>query len=73
MLAEIRTGLYAEKWIAENEAGRPWFDQRRKEERAHSNERIQKPILYGLDSKRKRIDDHDHLILGEADILGIIT
>ncbi|MFI5182944.1 MAG: ketol-acid reductoisomerase, partial [Vicinamibacteria bacterium] len=35
MLAEIRTGLYAEKWIAENEAGRPWFEQRRKEERAH--------------------------------------
>src|SRR5437879_5888810 len=34
MLAEIRSGAYAKKWIAENEAGRPWFDARRKEERA---------------------------------------
>jgi len=40
MLAEIKTGLYAEKWIAENEAGRPWFEQRRKEERAHPIEEV---------------------------------
>jgi ketol-acid reductoisomerase len=40
MLAEIRTGLYAEKWIAENEAGRPWFTQRRSEERAHVIEEV---------------------------------
>ena len=40
MLAEIKTGLYAEKWIAENEAGRPWFEQRRKEERAHGIEEV---------------------------------
>ena len=35
-----RTALYAEKWIAENEAGRPWFEQRRKEERAHPIEEV---------------------------------
>jgi ketol-acid reductoisomerase len=40
MLAEIKTGLYAEKWIAENEAGRPWFEQRRKEERSHKIEEV---------------------------------
>jgi ketol-acid reductoisomerase len=40
MLAEIKTGLYAEKWIAENEAGRPWFEQRRKEERSHNIEEV---------------------------------
>src|SRR5262245_42977051 len=33
MLEEIRSGAYAKKWIAENEAGRPWFNQQRKQER----------------------------------------
>jgi ketol-acid reductoisomerase len=33
MLGEIRTGVYAQRWIAENEAGRPWFEARRQEER----------------------------------------
>ena len=33
MLEEIRSGAYAKRWIAENEAGRPWFDARRKQER----------------------------------------
>jgi ketol-acid reductoisomerase len=40
MLGEIRSGAYAKKWIAENEAGRPWFDARRKEERAHVIEEV---------------------------------
>ncbi len=31
MLEEIQSGAYAKKWIAENEAGRPWFNQQRKE------------------------------------------
>ena len=35
MLAEIRSGVYARNWIEENEAGRPWFEARRREERAH--------------------------------------
>ena len=40
MLAEIREGTYAKKWLAENEAGRPWFEQRRKEERGHVIEEV---------------------------------
>ncbi len=40
MLNEIRDGTYAKKWIAENEAGRPWFNQKRKEEREHLIEKV---------------------------------
>ncbi|HET7293373.1 MAG TPA: ketol-acid reductoisomerase [Vicinamibacteria bacterium] len=40
MLAEIRSGAYAEKWIAENRAGRPWFNARRREERASRLEEV---------------------------------
>ena len=32
MLAEIRDGTYAEKWIEENNNGRPWFDATRRAE-----------------------------------------
>ena len=34
MLDEIQDGTYAKNWIAENQAGRPWFNQRRKNEQA---------------------------------------
>ena len=40
MLAEIRSGAYAEKWIAENEAGRPWFNEQRRKERAQLLEEV---------------------------------
>ena len=40
MLGEIRSGAYAKKWIAENEAGRPWFDAQRKKERGHIIEEV---------------------------------
>jgi ketol-acid reductoisomerase len=33
MLKEIQDGTYARKWIAENEAGRPWFNKVRAQER----------------------------------------
>lgn len=33
MLTEIQDGTYARKWIAENEAGRPWFNATRQRER----------------------------------------
>ena len=36
MLTEIQDGTYARAWIAENEAGRPWFDKKRREESAIS-------------------------------------
>ncbi len=39
MLAEIRNGRYADAWIAENEAGRPWFNEQRRSERVHPIER----------------------------------
>src|SRR5215831_14515525 len=32
MLAEIQDGTYARKWIAENQAGRPWFNAKRQAE-----------------------------------------
>src|SRR5262245_48348160 len=40
MLSEIRSGAYAEKWIKENAAGRPWFNARRREERSHKIEEV---------------------------------
>ena len=33
MLTEIQDGTYARTWIAENEAGRPWFNEARRRER----------------------------------------
>jgi ketol-acid reductoisomerase len=44
ILNEIQDGTYARKWIAENEAGRPWFNQRRKEEREHPVEKVGKEL-----------------------------
>src|SRR5687767_6558676 len=40
MLGEIRSGAYAKNWIAENEAGRPWFDKKRRDERAQPIEEV---------------------------------
>jgi ketol-acid reductoisomerase len=40
MLAEIRSGAYAEKWIRENEQGRPWFNEQRKQARAQTLEEV---------------------------------
>ena len=40
MLDDIRSGRYAEAWIAENEQGRPWFEARRMDARSHPIERV---------------------------------
>jgi ketol-acid reductoisomerase len=40
MLDEIRSGQFAAAWIKENETGRHWFEDRRKEERAQRIERV---------------------------------
>jgi ketol-acid reductoisomerase len=40
MLSEIQDGTYARKWIAENEAGRPWFDEVRRREQQQPIERV---------------------------------
>ncbi len=35
MLSEIQDGTYADKWIAENARGRPWFNDQREKEQQH--------------------------------------
>lgn len=40
ILKEIQDGTYAEKWIAENEQGRPWFNEKRRLEQEHMIERV---------------------------------
>ena len=40
MLAEIKDGTYARGWIAENEAGRPWFNEVRAREQEHLIEQV---------------------------------
>jgi ketol-acid reductoisomerase len=40
ILDEIRSGAFAEEWIAENKAGRPNFEALRKEGQAHPIEEI---------------------------------
>ena len=40
MLEEIQNGTYAKRWIAENEAGRPWFNATRRAEREQLIEKV---------------------------------
>jgi ketol-acid reductoisomerase len=40
LLEEIQDGSYARKWIAENEAGRPWFDAERERQQQHPIEEV---------------------------------
>ena len=40
MLEDIQTGKYAKAWIAENEAGRPWFNKAREADRNHLVEQV---------------------------------
>jgi ketol-acid reductoisomerase len=40
ILEEIRSGRFADEWIAENKAGRPRFTQLREEGRAHPIEKV---------------------------------
>jgi ketol-acid reductoisomerase len=40
MLKEIQEGEYARKWVAEHEAGRPWFNAQRTKERSQLLERV---------------------------------
>ena len=40
MLDEIKDGTYARMWIEENEKGRPWFNERRKQEQTHLIETV---------------------------------
>ncbi len=40
ILRDIQSGTYAEKWIAEDKAGRPWFMAQRKAEQEHQIETV---------------------------------
>jgi ketol-acid reductoisomerase len=40
MLEDIRSGEYARGWVAENDKGRPWFNQQRQAESAHAIEEV---------------------------------
>jgi len=40
LLANIQDGAYARQWIAENEAGRPWFQSTRRNEQQHPIEQV---------------------------------
>src|SRR5260221_2176129 len=40
MLSEIQDGTYARMWIAENEAGRPWFNEKRRQEQDQTIEKV---------------------------------
>jgi ketol-acid reductoisomerase len=40
ILTEIQDGTYARKWIAENQNGRPWFNEMRAREQEHMIERV---------------------------------
>jgi ketol-acid reductoisomerase len=44
MLEEIQQEKYAQKWLAENKAGRPWFNAQRKTERDHLVEKVGKDL-----------------------------
>jgi ketol-acid reductoisomerase len=44
ILADIRSGSYAEGWIDENANGRPWFNQRREEARTSQIETVGKQL-----------------------------
>lgn len=40
MLTEIQDGTYAQKWIDENENGRPWFNEERRKQQEHPIEKV---------------------------------
>jgi ketol-acid reductoisomerase len=44
ILADIQSGEYARRWIEENQQGRPWFTDRRRQERSHPIEEVGKKL-----------------------------
>lgn len=40
LLADVRSGEFARQWIAENEKGRPWFNEARKQDHNHQIEQV---------------------------------
>ena len=55
LLAEIRDGSFAARWIAENETGRPEYEARRKAEREHPIEAVgARPARHDAVPRRRR-------------------
>jgi len=40
LLSDIQDGSYAAKWIEENKKGRPWFNEKRRQEQEHMIEKV---------------------------------
>lgn len=40
LLKDIQDGTYAQRWIEENKMGRPWFNERRRQEQNHLIEQV---------------------------------
>jgi ketol-acid reductoisomerase len=40
ILTEIQDGTYARRWLAEDKAGRPWFNETRRREQQHPIEEV---------------------------------
>jgi ketol-acid reductoisomerase len=40
ILSDIQNGTYAEGWIKENQTGRPWFNEQRRQQQDHLIERV---------------------------------
>jgi ketol-acid reductoisomerase len=60
MLKEIQNGSYAKNWIEENVKGRPWFNERRKQERGHMIEKVGAQLREMMPFiKPKRLQDYD--------------
>ncbi|MFC0080687.1 ketol-acid reductoisomerase [Aciditerrimonas ferrireducens] len=60
ILEEIRSGRFAEEWIAENEAGRPRFEALRRAGREHPIERIGselRAMMPFISAGRQRLED----------------
>ncbi len=60
MLKEIQSGKYAQDWINENVKGRPWFNERRKQERGHLIEKVGEQLRDMMPFiKPKHLKDYD--------------
>ena len=48
LLTEIQDGTFAKNWVAENEAGQPWFQEERKRQRHHLIEEVGGKLRRGM-------------------------
>jgi ketol-acid reductoisomerase len=48
LLTDIQDGTFAKNWVAENEAGQPWFQEERKRQRHHLIEEVGGKLRRGM-------------------------